>query len=219
MSTKNDQENTQVEPLGTFSDPEKNLCKDLEILRQNLSRNQAAFVGKADAFWEGLSEEDREYAALALTKILHEHLTEGGSYRTLIYQRMGLSTKMYGILQLAGLLELHNCISGELSVPVKTPDDLRELCQSLNDIADRVPKEPLKTEDGSPLLNRDGCEIWMPGPEAKVLSLAIMTLGQAYGAVTRMRVLLENTKLELFEAQEKLRQYSSISGTDFPGTD
>jgi hypothetical protein len=219
MSTENVQENTQVEPLGIFSDQENNLCKDLESMRHNLLRNQDAFEKKADAFWEGLSEEDREYAVMALTKILHEHLMEGGSYRTLIYQRMGFSTKMYGILQLAGLLDLHNCISGELSVPVKTPEDLRDLCQSLNDMADRVPKEPLKTEDGSPLLNRDGCEILMPGPEAKVLSLAIMTLSQAYGAVTRMRVLLENTKLELFEAREKLRQYSSISETDFQGAD
>lgn len=46
-------------------------------------------------------------AAFVINKIL-EHAKEGGSYRYLIYERLGFEADAYGVLQEAGALEISN---------------------------------------------------------------------------------------------------------------
>jgi hypothetical protein len=46
-------------------------------------------------------------AAWVFDKVV-EHATKGGSYRTLIYERLGFGPEAYGVLQLHGGLEISN---------------------------------------------------------------------------------------------------------------
>lgn len=82
-----------------------------KVFREAVKREQEM----AEQYWNSLPEDQRLLVAVYIFKKLHEHFMEGGSYRYLIYDRLGFSIESgaYGSLQAAGALDIHNFISGE----------------------------------------------------------------------------------------------------------
>ena len=60
------------------------------------------------AIWATLSEEQQIAAAAVIIPIILEHAREGGSFRYLIYDRLGFSMAAYLPLYLAGVMEASN---------------------------------------------------------------------------------------------------------------
>lgn len=62
------------------------------------------------AIFEGMSAEDRLNVTCYIFSILSDHLVDGGTYRFLIYNRMGFSPAAYCPLQVAGGLDISNAL-------------------------------------------------------------------------------------------------------------
>ena len=72
------------------------------------------FIVRGHDKWRKLSYTDRLYLMSYISFILFKHATEGGTYRHLIYDRLGFGADAYSVLQYAGLLDIHSLISGAL---------------------------------------------------------------------------------------------------------
>lgn len=63
---------------------------------------------KNDEIWAEMSYEQRLAAADYIFRKITEHAKEGGSYRYLIYERLGFGPDAYAVLQFAGALDVSN---------------------------------------------------------------------------------------------------------------
>ena len=75
---------------------------------------KAQLVERGAELWKAMPTEDRLALMCYISHVLHAHAAEGGTYRYLIYDRLGFGTDAYALLQLCGLLDIHNLISGKL---------------------------------------------------------------------------------------------------------
>lgn len=66
------------------------------------------FLDNLDEEIEKIDYETRLKVAAFVIKNILEHAKEGGSYRYLIYERLGFEADAYGVLQEAGALEISN---------------------------------------------------------------------------------------------------------------
>ena len=67
-----------------------------------------------DAWWNSLSETEREDAFYAVVKRIHDgEIKQQGSYRYILYDVFGFDMSMYGRGMDCGFLELHNRIMSE----------------------------------------------------------------------------------------------------------
>ena len=66
------------------------------------------FLENLDKEIEKIDYETRLKVAAFVIKNILEHAKEGGSYRYLIYERLGFEADAYGVLQEAGALEISN---------------------------------------------------------------------------------------------------------------
>jgi len=69
------------------------------------------YEAENDAWWNGLTEEEREDAFYAVIKRMYKaELVDNGSYRWALYDVFGFDMGMYGRGMDCGYMELHNAI-------------------------------------------------------------------------------------------------------------
>jgi len=91
----------------------KEIAKEASKAFKELEENM---LKEGKEVWESLDYDKRLALMCYISKILHEHACEGGTYRYLIYEKFGFDLDAYVPLQLCGLLAIHNLISGELNI-------------------------------------------------------------------------------------------------------
>ena len=64
------------------------------------------FSKKAQEVWNKLNYEDRLYATYFIFDQISEHMKNNGTYRYLIYDRLGFNMDAYGVLMEAGGLAI-----------------------------------------------------------------------------------------------------------------
>jgi len=96
----------------------KKLLEGLDELRESLQEAHAEYEAENDAWWNGLTEEEREDAFYAVIKRMHKaEVVDHGTYRYALYDVFGFDPGMYGRGMDCGYMTLHNMIfdSFELS--------------------------------------------------------------------------------------------------------
>ena len=83
----------------------------LAELSQEMEKHRKEDEARNDAWWEGLTEEEREDAFYAVCKRLCQgELKERGTYRYVLYQVFGFDPGMYMRGMDCGYMALHNAI-------------------------------------------------------------------------------------------------------------
>lgn len=87
------------------------VMQELADIGQQMEQERKEYEAGLDAWWNGLSEEDREKAFYAVVKRIYEgEITKQGSYRYVLYQVFGFGPHMYSRALDAGYMEIHNSI-------------------------------------------------------------------------------------------------------------
>ena len=83
----------------------------LAEISQEMEKHRKEDEARNDAWWEGLTEEEREDAFYAVCKRLYQgELKERGSYRYVLYNVFGFDPGMYMRGMDCGFMALHNAI-------------------------------------------------------------------------------------------------------------
>ena len=91
-------------------DREKAL-QGLSDISQQFEKARLEREAKNDAWWEGLTEEEREDAFYAVCKRIHKgDLVDNGSYRYVLYDTFGFDHGMYVDGMNCGYMAIHNAI-------------------------------------------------------------------------------------------------------------
>ena len=85
-----------------------NDSKAVEKIKIYFEELEEKYLTKGKEIFNSLPYEDRLALVAYISKILSQHMTEGGTYRYLIYNRFGFDVDAYAVLQLSGLLGIHN---------------------------------------------------------------------------------------------------------------
>lgn len=86
----------------------------LHELRQIMEESRTQYEKENDAWWEGLTEKEREDAFYAVVKrICKAELQDRGSYRYALYDVFGFDMNMYVRGMECGYIDLHNSIIDE----------------------------------------------------------------------------------------------------------
>lgn len=87
------------------------MFEGLAELREAQQKNLKEHNIMNDAWWNGLSEEEREWAFYAVCKRIHKtDLVDRGSYRDALYGVFGFDMNMYGRGLDCGYMAIHNAI-------------------------------------------------------------------------------------------------------------
>ena len=86
----------------------------LKKIKEGLEREEKENYERGKKIYEDLPYNDRLALVGYISRVLFDHAREGGTYRYLIYDRLGFDLDAYTPLFMAGLFEIHNMISGEL---------------------------------------------------------------------------------------------------------
>lgn len=101
---------TQIRNLLEFLesvDPETGLTVS-HALQAQAAREQ----DEADAFWNGLTEEQRIQAFCSVVKRIHEgDLKQGRSFRGVLYDVFGFGPHSYAPALYAGYMDIHNALA------------------------------------------------------------------------------------------------------------
>jgi hypothetical protein len=94
----------------------------LSDIGQEMEKSRKVYEHDNDAWWDGLSETEREDAFYAVCKRLQKgELKERGSYRYVLYNVFGFDPGMYARGMDCGFMALHNSIyDGEELVEMKS---------------------------------------------------------------------------------------------------
>ena len=96
-----------------MSDEEKAL-DNLNKLSQQMEESRIQYEAENDAWWDGLTEKEREDAFYAVVKRIHKaEIKDQGSYRYALYDVFGFDMNMYMSGMNCGFLDLHNSIIDE----------------------------------------------------------------------------------------------------------
>jgi hypothetical protein len=126
---------------------------------------------------QDLPEDDRLAVACMVVKAIVDHAREGGSYRYLIYDRMGFDPGAYAPLQLAGALD----ISNEFVLTSQALNLTEELAE-LKALAQEAPMEPVEG-----MKRADGSAVEMPGPVRRALFDAVFKMEDLLREVEQLR--------------------------------
>ena len=99
-------------------DKKEKLFEALDELREAQQKAHEEYEAKNEAWWNGLTEEEREWAFYAVIKRMYQaEVTDRRSYRGSLYDVFGFDTGMYSRGMKCGYFALHNMIfdSFELS--------------------------------------------------------------------------------------------------------
>lgn len=85
--------------------------KALNELSEELGLNRQQYEADNDAWWDGLTEEERENAFYAVVKRIHKaELQDHGTYRWALYDVFGFNGGMYLKGMNCGFMDIHNAI-------------------------------------------------------------------------------------------------------------
>ena len=91
-------------------DKEKAL-QELSDLGQEMEAARVRFESKVDAWWDKLTEQEREWAFYSVCKRIHKgDIVDNGSYRYVLYQTFGFDHGMYVNGMDCGYMAIHNAI-------------------------------------------------------------------------------------------------------------
>jgi len=94
-----------------MEDTTKNLLDALAELGQEQQKEQASYEAKNDAWWNGLTEQEREDAFYAVVKRIYKgEIIDQGSYRYILYDVFGFDGSMYMRGMDCGYMNIHNAI-------------------------------------------------------------------------------------------------------------
>jgi len=89
----------------------KELLEGLDELHEAQQKAHEKYEAKNDAWWNGLTEEEREDAFYAVIKRMHKaEVVDQGTYRWALYDVFGFGPGMYGRGMDCGYMALHNMI-------------------------------------------------------------------------------------------------------------
>ena len=107
-----DDKYTDIESDGGM-DPrnKKELLEGLQELREAQEKCREDYEIMNDAWWNGLSEEEREWAFYSVCKRIHKaELQQRSTYRGALYDVFGFDMNMYGRGMDCGFMAIHNAI-------------------------------------------------------------------------------------------------------------
>jgi len=94
-----------------MSNATNNLLAILSELGQEQQKEQALYEAKNDAWWNGLTEQEREDAFYAVVKRIYKgEIIDKGTYRYILYDVFGFDGSMYMRGMDCGYMTLHNAI-------------------------------------------------------------------------------------------------------------
>jgi len=94
-----------------MSDDREKALQALSDLGQEMEKSRKQYAEENDAWWNGLSEQEREDAFFAVVKRIHKaDLQDGGSYRYALYNIFGFDPGMYMKGMDCGYMAIHNAI-------------------------------------------------------------------------------------------------------------
>ena len=86
----------------------------LSKLSQMMEESRIQYEAENDAWWNGLTEKEREDAFYAVVKRIHKaEIKDQGSYRYALYNVFGFNEGMYMRGMNCGFIDLHNSIIDE----------------------------------------------------------------------------------------------------------
>ena len=89
----------------------KKFLQELSDLGQEMEKFQEEYEANNDAWWNGLTEEERKGAFYAVVKRIHKgEIVDKGTYRHVLYNVFGFDAEMYSQGMECGFMELHNSI-------------------------------------------------------------------------------------------------------------
>ena len=84
-------------------------------MTENNEREKAIYdCYGAEKFWKTLSETEQIQAAVVIFRRLTDHAQRNSSFRHMLYDEFGWSTKAYSAIYAAGGMVVHNLLSGEM---------------------------------------------------------------------------------------------------------
>ena len=91
----------------------------LAELTQEFQKYKEQYEAENDAWWNGLTEKERQDAFYAVCKRIYQgDIIDEGSYRYVLYNVFGFGPEMYGAGMDCGYMEIHNSI-----VPIKSDNN------------------------------------------------------------------------------------------------
>ena len=94
-----------------MSDEQKKALDSLAAIGQEMEQYHEQYEADNDAWWNGLSEKEREDAFYAVCKRIHKaELKDKGTYRYALYDVFGFDPGMYKAGMDCGYMALHNAI-------------------------------------------------------------------------------------------------------------
>ena len=88
---------------------EQQLQRALEQAQEVFKESEDHFNAEIDKYIDSLTEDQREMIVCYVFKKLEQHLKQGGSYRTMVYDIFDLPAS-YVTVQMSGGIDIHNCI-------------------------------------------------------------------------------------------------------------
>lgn len=89
----------------------KELLEGLDKLREIQQKAHAEYEAKNDAWWNSLTEEERQDAFYAVIKRMYKaEVVDRGTYRWALYDVFGFDPGMYGRGMDCGYMTLHNML-------------------------------------------------------------------------------------------------------------
>ena len=89
----------------------KEALQKLSDLGQEMEKAMKEDEVRVDAWWDGLTEEEREDAFYSVCKRIYKaDITDNGSYRYALYDVFGFDAGMYMRGMDCGYMALHNCL-------------------------------------------------------------------------------------------------------------
>ena len=92
---------------------DEKLTDDLVDFSNQFNQVMAEIEKESEAYWNGLSKEEQLKAFCAVSRRIHQgEIVDQGSYRHVLYGVFEFGPEAYAPAQLAGYLDIHNCIMG-----------------------------------------------------------------------------------------------------------
>jgi hypothetical protein len=94
-----------------MDDDKEKALQELSDISQHFEKAYKQREAENDAWWNGLTEKEREDAFYAVCKRIHEgDVVKGGSYRYVLYDTFGFDPGMYVDGMNCGYMAIHNAI-------------------------------------------------------------------------------------------------------------
>lgn len=94
-----------------MTDDRKQALQELSDIGQQMEQFQKEYKAENDAWWDGLTEKEREDAFYAVVKRTHKaEIQDEGTYRYALYEVFGFDGGMYMQGKECGYMNLHNAI-------------------------------------------------------------------------------------------------------------